>query len=45
MANLRTNNLCGDGGTNAIKGSVYFGGVDEYLDISNSVIVQAQYQW
>ena len=41
MANLRTNNLCGDGGTNAIKGSVYFGGVDEYLDISDSVIAAA----
>jgi len=41
MANLRTNNLCGDGGTNAIKGSVYFGGVDEYLDISSSAIAAA----
>ena len=29
MANLRTNNLCGDGGRNAISGSVYFPG---YLD-------------
>ena len=29
MANLRTNNLCGDGGRSAISGSVYFPG---YLD-------------
>jgi len=28
MANLRTNNLCGEGGRNAIRGSVVFGGGD-----------------
>ena len=33
MANLRTNNLCGDGGRNAISGSVYFQG---YVDGVNS---------
>ena len=25
MANLRTNNLCGEGGRNAYNGSVFFG--------------------
>ena len=29
MANLRTNNLCGEGGRNAIRGSVVFGGGDD----------------
>ena len=29
MANLKTNNLCGEGGRNAIRGSVVFGGGDD----------------
>jgi len=41
MANLRTNNLSGEGGRNAIKGSVYFGGAEDYLDISSSAIAAA----
>ena len=41
MANLRTNNLCGEGGTNAIKGSVYFDGYvngtgSSYLSIADN---------
>ena len=41
MANLRADNLCGTGGRNAITGSVYFRGADDYIDISNSVIAAA----
>ena len=41
MANLRTNNLCGEGGRSAISGSVYFPGyingtVAEYLSIPDT---------
>ena len=36
MANLRTNNLCGDGGRNAIDGSVFFDGSISYLKINDS---------
>ena len=36
MANLRTNNLCGHGGRNAINGSVFFDGVRSYLQLDGS---------
>ena len=36
MANLRTNNLCGQGGRNAIKGSVYFGERYTFLQLDGS---------
>mgnify|MGYP001297793821 CR=1 FL=1 len=36
MANLRTNNLSGEGGRNAIKGSVFFGGGSDALAIPAS---------
>jgi len=35
MANLRTNNLCGEGGRNAYNGSVFFDG-SSYLEIASS---------
>ena len=35
MANLRTNNLCGEGGRNAYSGSVFFDG-SSYLEIASS---------
>ena len=41
MANLRTDNLSGEGGRNAYRGSVFFDGVNDYIDISNSVIAAA----
>ena len=41
MANLRTDNLCGEGGRNAYRGSVFFDGDNDYIDISNSVIAAA----
>ena len=36
MANLRTNNLCGQGGRNAIDGSVFFDGVRSFLQLDGS---------
>ena len=36
MANLRTNNLCGEGGRNAISGSVFFEGDSSYLKCTDS---------
>ena len=36
MANLRTNNLCGQGGRNAYNGSVFFDGYANYLKIPSS---------
>ena len=36
MANLKTNNLCGDGGRNAYSGSVFFDGYANYLKIPSS---------
>tara|TARA_B100001989_G_scaffold185431_1_gene135119 strand:- start:1071 stop:3164 length:2094 start_codon:yes stop_codon:yes gene_type:complete len=36
MANLRTNNLCGEGGRNAYNGSVFFDGTENRLDIAHS---------
>ena len=36
MANLRTNNLCGHGGRNAINGSVFFDGVRSFLQLDGS---------
>ena len=36
MANLRTNNLSGEGGRNAIKGSVYFGERYTFLQLDGS---------
>ena len=41
MANLRTNNLSGEQGKNAYRGSVFFSGADDYIDISDSVIAAA----
>ena len=36
MANLRTNNLSGEGGRNAYNGSVFFDGTENRLDIAHS---------
>ena len=36
MANLRTNNLCGEGGRNAYDGSVYFGSQYTFLQLDGS---------
>ena len=36
MANLRTNNLCGEGGRNAYNGSVYFGSRYTFLQLDGS---------
>ena len=36
MANLRTNNLCGEGGRNAYNGSVYFGSQYTFLQLDGS---------
>ena len=38
MANLRTNNLCGEGGRNAYSGSVFFDGRD---DVTTLQVIQA----
>ena len=35
MANLRTNNLCGEGGRNALSGSVFFSRTTDYLQIGS----------
>ena len=39
MANLRTNNLCGEGGRNAYRGSVQFND-DDYLQIADSADIE-----
>ena len=36
MANLRTNNLSGEQGQNAYRGSVFFDGTDDYLSFADS---------
>ena len=36
MANLRTNNLSGEQGQNAYRGSVFFDGTDDYLLFTDS---------
>jgi len=36
MANLRTNNLSGEGGRNAYNGSVFFDGTENRLDVAHS---------
>jgi len=36
MANLRTNNLCGEGGRNAYNGSVFFGSQYTFLQLDGS---------
>ena len=41
MANLRTNNLCGEGGRNAYRGSVFFDGVNDYIDLSSDSALAA----
>ena len=41
MANLRTNNLSGEQGQNAYRGSVFFSGDNDFLDISSSEIAAA----
>ena len=38
MANLRTNNLCGEGGRDAYNGSVYFDGNYSFLSLGSGVI-------
>ena len=38
MANLRTNNLCGEGGRNAYNGSVFFDGETSYLALASGVV-------
>ena len=38
MANLRTNNLCGEGGRNAYNGSVFFEGETSYLALASGVV-------
>jgi hypothetical protein len=38
MANLRTNNLCGEGGRNAYNGSVFFEGDSSYLALASGVV-------
>ena len=38
MANLRTNNLSGEGGKNAISGSVFFDGDSSYLALASGVV-------
>ena len=40
MANLRTNNLCGEGGRNAYNGSVFFNGEeDTYLSLASGALI------
>jgi len=41
MANLRTNNLSGEGGRNAYRGSVFFDGDDDYIDLSSDSALAA----
>ena len=38
MANLRTNNLSGEGGRNAYNGSVFFDGDSSYLTLGSGVV-------
>ena len=38
MANLRTNNLCGEGGRNAYSGSLFFDGDSSYLALGSGVV-------
>ena len=38
MANLKTNNLCGEGGRNAYSGSLFFDGDSSYLALGSGVI-------
>ena len=40
MANLRTNNLSGEQGQNAIRGSVFFDGTGDKLSVPNSADVR-----
>ena len=40
MANLRTNNLSGEGGRNAYRGSVFFNGEeDHYLTLASGALI------
>ena len=39
MANLRTNNLCGEGGRNAYDGSVFFDGAYSYLELASGEVI------
>ena len=39
MANLRTNNLCGEGGRNAYDGSVFFPGSKSYLRLVSGEVI------
>ena len=39
MANLRTNNLCGEGGRNAYDGSVFFDGTYSYLQLASGEVI------
>ena len=39
MANLRTNNLCGEGGRNAYNGSVFFEGDSSYLALASGALI------
>ena len=40
MANLRTNNLSGEGGRNAYRGSVFFNGEDKtYLYLASGALI------
>ena len=41
MANLRTNNLSGEGGKRAYRGSVFFSGADDYIDLSSDSALAA----
>ena len=39
MANLRANNLCGEGGRNAYDGSVFFDGTYSYLTLASGEVI------
>ena len=39
MANLRTNNLSGEGGRNAYDGSVFFDGAHSYLTLASGEVI------
>ena len=39
MANLKTNNLCGEGGRNAYDGSVFFDGDQSYLTLASGAVI------
>ena len=39
MANLRTNNLSGEGGRNAYDGSVFFDGAHSYLSLASGEVI------